>query len=71
MHLEWPLGADEMTESGEHRFRLLPGVGVTQAHPESPVDKEAWLPVYSRLKEIAESTQLEMSFLCLGREVSK
>lgn len=41
MHLEWPLGADEMTESGEHRFRLLPGVGVTQAHPESPVDKEA------------------------------
>lgn len=71
MHLKWPFGADEMTESREHRSQLLPGGGITQAHPESLLDKEIWLPVYSRLKEIARSTQMEMSFHSLGREVSK
>lgn len=71
MHLKQPFSADEMTESREHRSRLLPGGGITQAQTESLLDKETWLPVYSRLKEIARSTQLEMSFHSLGREVSK
>lgn len=71
MYLKWLVGADQVTE----RRAPVPAAawhgGITQAHPESLLDQEAWLPVYRRLKEVARSTQLEISFLSLGREVSK